>query len=132
MLLIDSVDHRKENMESLNGLLTVGVLGMLVLELFILVWFLKRMVDLNQGNTYFKVSRKIPIVYVVFSLLVAVMIMSTGQSPISGLLFPLSTRENQALSFFLLANLTTPLFPILEAMKRRKIEEIAQTTQEDD
>jgi C4-dicarboxylate transporter len=99
-------------MESLVGVLSIGVIGMLVCELFILVWFLKRMVDLNQGNTYFKVSRKIPIVYVVFSLLVAVMIMSSDQSPISGLLSPLSTRENQALSFFLLANLTTPLFPL--------------------
>jgi hypothetical protein len=119
-------------MESLVGVLSIGVIGMLVFELFILLWFLKRIMDLNQGNTYFKVSKKMALIYVAGSLLLAVMIMSTGQSPISGLLSPLSTRENQALSFFLLANLTTPLFPILEAMKRRKIEEIAQTTQEDD
>lgn len=114
------------------SLLMLGVYGIFISEFLVLLWFLKRKADLDQGNTYFKISRKIPIFYLIATSLVVAMIISAGQNPFGELLLPRSSIESQAISFFLLANLTTPLFPILESMKRRKIQEIMLTTQDDD
>lgn len=110
-------------------LMILLVFGMPVGELFILVWFIKKGVDLHNGKADFKVSKSIPIIYLVCSVWVAMMIM-TLEFPMAGLVVPIATREGRALGFLVLANLTTPLFPILERMKRRTIDRMTQQTLE--
>lgn len=118
-------------MESLNGLI-IGVIVISLFEIVVLLWFNMKRIDLKQGKPYFKISKMIPVLYVSLTLIMTLLIINQSLSLEIGDTVPLGSNENQALGFFIIANLATPLFPILEGMKRRKIEEIAQTTKEND
>lgn len=98
-------------------------------EIFILIRFLKRTFDLHKGITDFRVSRKIPIFYIVFSILVAITILTNRYYFMTDSVIPVAQRERNALMMLVLTNLTTPLFWILEAMKRRKIKQLASLSQ---
>lgn len=99
-------------------------------EIAILAWFLRRRADLNQGITDFNVSKKIPIFYILFSLTAAITIISIDRNLMTGAVISLAKRQDNAMGMFVLMNLTTPLFWILDDMKHRKIEEIAESNQD--
>ncbi len=103
-------------------ILLISVLPMLwVGEAFILIWFMVRVSDLRRGTTDFKISVKIPILYMVITILSGLVIMILDKGIMVEGEIPFATRLFNATRLFLLTNLTTPLFPLLAWLKHRKI-----------
>ncbi len=99
-------------------------------EILIFAWFMRKRAELKQGITDFNVSKKIPIFYILFSLLAAVTILSIDRNLMTGAVVSLSKRQDGAMSTLVLLNLSTPLFWILDDMKRQKIEELSESKQD--
>lgn len=102
-------------------LLVPGLPMLWVGEAFILIWFIVRFFDLRHGETDFKISVKIPVFYLVITTLVGMAIIDLDQGFMAEGDIPLVTRLISAARLFLVTNLTTPLFPLLAWLKRRKI-----------
>jgi hypothetical protein len=105
-----------------------GVLGLIVGEAFILVWFLVRLVDLRHGRTDFKISKKIPVFYLVYMGLMALFVFSLDKGIMVEGEIPFDTRLNTATRLFLLGNLSTPLYPLLAWLRHIKIESLKKAT----
>lgn len=105
-----------------------GVLGLMVGEAFILVWFLVRLVDLRHGRTDFKISKKIPVFYLVYMGLMALFVFSLEKGIMVEGEIPFDTRLNSAARLFLLGNLSTPLYPLLAWLRSLKIKSMKKSS----
>lgn len=107
------------------GLYIAGLMGLMFGEIFIFAWFVACLIGLKKGETTFKVSFIIPIIYLIYVIPLCQYILSHDTILSSwGSFIPLATRQTNALIAFIAFNLTTPLFPILAWLKHRKIESI--------
>ncbi len=106
-------------------ILFLGIYGLWVGELVILFWFIGQLLRLRDGVTDFHVSKKIPIFYMGYSLLVAFLIINNKYYFMTDSVIPIATRQANAVFVLAVTNVTTPLFWILESLKRRKIMKIA-------
>lgn len=114
-------------------LIFISFLVSLVVEFILLIWFIVRVVQLAQGRTNFKVSKRFPIVYLVYTLAINLIVLGVekyGFLEYEGEYVPFNTRLRTALVMFVLSNVTTPLFPLLEWLKGLRIKSIAKTTPE--
>jgi hypothetical protein len=100
------------------------------MEFFLLILFVVRVFQLGQGRTNFKVSKRFPIVYLVYTLainLIVLIVEKYGFLEYEGEYIPFNTRFRTALIMFVLSNVTTPLFPLLEWLKGLKIKSLAKS-----
>lgn len=111
-------------------LIFISFLASLVMEFFLLILFVVRVFQLGQGRTNFKVSKRFPIVYLVYTLainLIVLIVEKYGFLEYEGEYIPFNTRFRTALIMFVLSNVTTPLFPLLEWLKGLKIKSLAKS-----
>lgn len=118
------------------GLTLVYLIGVFILflcEVFIVFWFVGRVMDLRKGITDFKISRVVPILYLVYSIPLVNWVLGKDHWGIfyQSDYIPLATREFRAILIYGLFNLATPLFPLLEWLRSRKIKSIRKTNYED-
>lgn len=114
-------------MELLAGLV-IGMLGLMIGEVIILVWFIIRVVGLSQGKTNFKIPGYIPIIYIVYMIPICWIVFNLEYGLwAEGDFVPVATRLSNAVRIFLVVNLSTPLFPILAWLKGRAVKRIKAT-----
>lgn len=89
-------------------------------EVGVVIWFFMRSYYLNRDITDFKVSKIIPLGFLIVSVLVGVIIIVSEKDQYG--FVPLTERLSRAAFTVIMTNLTTPLFPVMEGMKQRKIE----------
>ncbi len=90
----------------------LGFYGLFIGEFVVIIWFLMRLLDLKNGKTSFKVSWKIPVFYLGYSLIIGYFIFilvdvqgAWGNDPL-----PMGDKLFNYLRVIVMANLTTPLF----------------------
>ena len=109
-------------------ILIAGLLVLFVGEVFILVWFLVRLVDLQHGKTDFKISKKIPVLYLVYMGFMGLFVLSLDKGIMVEGEIPFDTRLNNATQLFLWGNLSTPLYPLLAWLRRLKIKSMKKSS----
>lgn len=111
-------------MELLAGLV-IGMLGLMIGEVVILVWFIIRAVGLSQGKTNFKIHWVVPIFYMVYMIPICLIAFNMEYGLwMEGDFIPVATRLSNAVRLFVMVNLSTPLFPILAYLKHHRIKSI--------
>lgn len=111
-------------MQLLAGLV-IGMLGLMLGEVVILVWFCIKAFGLSQGKTEFNIPWYVPIFYIVYMLPICMIIFNLEYGLWGeGDFIPVATRLSNAARIFLLVNLSTPLFPILAYLKHHRIKSI--------
>lgn len=118
-------------MELLLGLM-IGMLGLMVGEVVIVVWFIIRYANLVQGKTDFRIPMFVPIIYIVYMIPICMIIFSLDHGLFfEGDFIPVAVRLSNALRAFAMVNATTPLFPLLWWLRKRKIKLMQEVTKEE-
>jgi len=100
-------------------------------ELYILGWFIFRMVNLSRGKTDFSLMWFVPATYLFCSVVLgyAILVMIDFNTMWGGDTLPYSVRFGNYREMVLLTNITTPLFPILAFFKHNAIRRKAKSSQ---
>ncbi len=106
-----------------------GVLILGMSEIMSLIWFLLRLVDVHRGKTTFNVSKVIPVLHLIASAIVVWFFFEARSAIYGDYVLPLAVRLVNSRNFFIILNLTTPLYPLLAYLKKRKQRSITTTVE---
>jgi len=100
-------------------LLAASIYGLMICEFYIFLWFVVRAIGLIKGKTDFIVSWKVPVFYLMYSLVIGYTLVFNSNISDAYHGSPLSMAEkvNQYVFMLVLVNITTPLFPVLAYLK---------------
>lgn len=100
-------------------LLTASLYGLMICEFYIFLWFMVRAIGLVKGKTDFTVSWKVPVFYLMYSLVIGYTLVFnlTIADVYHGSPLSMDDKVNQLVLMLGLVNITTPLFPLLAYLK---------------